>query len=167
MKSRIFDRFSESKKWRDYINLKTFECRIALIITTLILFLATSVDLYKNFNEYISAFQNATLYIAQALIGLIGIILAGVAIIISVFNKKLLITIEKLNTESNFINKILISFEFLAFNIGIGIGFFLIVHFSLYTKLELIPKAPFYVMLALATYFFFFIIFNLYHIFSK
>ncbi|WP_208592310.1 hypothetical protein [Gracilibacillus suaedae] len=159
MKQKILDRFAANKKWKDYISFKRFECKAALLATLSLLIFSMYIDIYDNFNNYIIAFQNLTIYIVQALLGLLGIILAGVAIIISVFNKNTLKKIKEIGEDKDFINKILISFEFLAFNTGIGILLFLIMHLSLYSQIQLVGKFNLYLIFSVLTYFLFFVIF--------
>ncbi|MYL35541.1 hypothetical protein GLW08_11840 [Pontibacillus yanchengensis] len=158
MKTRILDRFSTNKKWKDYINIRSFECKASLIISILLVFAFYLFDMYGSFDTYVEVLQDITLNIIQALISLLGIIIAGVAIIFSALNKEVLATIKKINPTAS-IQTIFISFEFLAFNIGIGIMIFLLLHFSLYTSFELVPEIVFYILLSFFLYFFTFIIF--------
>jgi len=158
MKKKIFDRFTENEKWGDYFNLKNFECKVALIITVISIVISLLAKLHENFDDFIVAFQNISLYVAQALLGMIGIIIAGVAIIISTLTKEIMSRIEKHNPHSS-IKSILVSFEFLAFNIGIGIFIFIILYLVLNSSSGLISPFPFYLVTSIVIYFFSFIVF--------
>ena len=122
MKHKILERFTDNKKWNDYANFKSFECKSALIITLIFLAFSITTEVYENFTLYLTVLRNVTLSIAQALIGVIGIIIAGVAILFSVLNKKIVKAIEKTSNKS--VQNLIVSFEFLAFNVGIGIFIF-------------------------------------------
>lgn len=158
MKTRIFDRFTENNKWHDYLNFKSFEIKMSLITVLAILVLFYTLNIYDNFNAFLLPLQNLTLYIFQALIGMLGIILAGLAIIVGLLNKETIHSIEKHNDKLS-LQKTLISFEFLSFNIGIGIFIFVIIHLILYSKQSLINTILFYFILAIVTYFLAFIMF--------
>lgn len=160
MKEKMFERFSDEGKWHDYYNFKTFECRTSITFTIIILILSLFIDLHGNLEEYLIALQNTSLYVMQAFVGLLGIIIAGVAIIISIFTKDLVNIINKLN-KNNPIYKVLISFEFLAFNIGISILLLLLVYFTLNTPIDILPKIAFYITLVIIIYYILFIIFYL------
>jgi len=158
MNKRIFGRFKENKKWKDYYNFKSIECKVSLIITTIILFCFIFLDVYEDFTTFVVSLQNITVYIGQALIGMLGIILAGIAIIVSVLNKDTLNSIEKKNGKGS-IHRVLISFEFLIFNIGIGIFLFFLLNLILSSDQKLIPIYWFYFAIAIISYFLAFIIF--------
>jgi hypothetical protein len=154
----ILKRFSENGKWKDYINRKAFEVRISVVFTLIILIMLGFLDVFNNFSSYLSPIQNITLNIATALIGMLGTILAGIAIIISILNKDVIKLIENLNSKKS-IQKVLVSFEFLAFNIIMGIILYYILHFVLYVPKPLVPLIIFYLILGVCIYFFLFIIF--------
>lgn len=157
MNQRIFGRFKESKKWDDYYNFKSLECRISLIVAILTLFTFDYLGVYNKFDIFVVSLQNITIYIAQALIGMLGIIFAGIAIVISLLNKKLLNSIKKINNKG--IESILISFEFLTFNIGCGIILFIFINLILHNQKEMLPISFFYIIIFFISYFFAFIIF--------
>lgn len=158
MDKRVFGRFNESQKWKDYFNFKSFECKMSFILTVIVLIFFKILDVYNHFSIYVTALQNITIYIAQALIGMLGIILAGIAIIVGILNRDSISSIEKLNPKKS-IQSVLVSFEFLVFNIGIGIFLFLLLNLILYSEQGLIPVFQFYCSLAIAIYFLAFIVF--------
>ena len=158
METRIFKRFSKHNKWNDYYNFKSFECKMALITMIVTLIKFKVLNIYSNFNTYLLSLQNMTIYTFQALMGMLGIILAGLAIIVGVLNKESIKSIEKHNGKGS-IQGALISFEFLAFNIGIGIFAFLLLNLVLYSDKDLISFSFFYFIVAMVSYFLAFIIF--------
>lgn len=155
---KILSRFYDHKKWKDYYNLKSFEVRFSLLASLFLLFLFYKWDIYSNFDKFIIPLQNTTLNIATAFIGMLGTILAGLAIIIGILQKKVIDSIERLNGKGSVYN-VLISFEFLAFNISLAILLFYALNLGLYNPKEILPKFTFYIFSFLAIYFFFFIIF--------
>ena len=82
------------------------------------------------------------------MIGLIGIILAGIAIIIGTLNNDNMSIIEK-NVGEDAIEEILISFEFLAFISAIEVVIFFILYLILYSQEYLWNKTIFYFVLHL------------------
>lgn len=155
---KILSRFNDNKKWKDYYNFKSFEVKFSLFTSLVLLFIFYNWDIYSNFDKFIVSLQNTTLNIATAFIGMLGTILAGLAIIIGILQKKVIDAIERLNGKGSVYN-ILISFEFLAFNIGLGILLFYTLNLGLYSPKEILPKFTFYILAFLVIYFFFFIIF--------
>ncbi|WP_432664186.1 hypothetical protein R9X47_27100 [Wukongibacter baidiensis] len=158
MEKRPFKRFNKYKKWKDITNIKATECILALIFTMLFLALTYFLDLYNGFQYYEEALKNITLYIASALIGMIGIILAGIALMLGLINKDIKRAMEKANGKG-VIEGILVSFEFLAFIVAVEIALFFSLYILIYSPKELIPYFLFLPLLALVSYAFFFTIF--------
>lgn len=124
MEGSILKNFTNYKIWRHYVNLKNFECYTALICSiVLTLFLLSKADLYNNFFQYNALLNNIFLYSGQALIGMLGVLLAGLALVINLLNKNVKRKIEEINSEQD-LKTILISFVFLGFNVSIGILLF-------------------------------------------
>ena len=92
------------------------------------------------------------------MIGLIGIILAGIAIIIGTLNNDNMSIIEK-NVGEDAIEEILISFEFLAFISAIEVVIFFILYLILYSQEYLWNKTIFYLISFIIIYLFIFTIF--------
>ncbi|RWZ59855.1 hypothetical protein EQV77_00735 [Halobacillus fulvus] len=163
MKKKIFERFNEYKKWKDYINPTSFEVKITVLVTVIFVVGALTLKTYDHFDSYYDFFKTLTLSVAQALIGVLGVIIAGVAIIISVLKKEIIETIESINKNKSGnkldIGQLLVSFEFLAFNVGIGIFFYLSMYFILFSPYQLVNKFIFYTLLFVLSYLLFFIIF--------
>ncbi|WPC42380.1 hypothetical protein [Clostridium sp. JS66] len=154
----LFKRFNKYKKWKDLFDFSSLECKIAVIFTGIILWITYSFNIYADFKSFEVAIQNVALYIASALIGMIGIILAGIAVIISMLNKNVTKEIERLNGKDS-VDEILVSFEFLTFIIGIQIITFFLTYIILYSPLSLPTEKLFYLIFAVLSYIFVFTIF--------
>lgn len=154
----LLNRFKKYNKWNDLVDCSSLEVKCSIILTVIILLVISLFQVYSDFERFIVPIQNVTLYIASALIGMIGIILAGVAIIIGLLDRDIVKKIEELNGEDS-VDKILISFEFLAFIIGIEIIIFFLIHIILYSPKSLPPIYIFYTIFAILSYIFIFTIF--------
>lgn len=158
MKKSLLANFREYNKWGDIINLNLMECQVSLILTLVILIILGLLDVRGHYKCFETAFQNIVLYISAALIGMIGIILAGIAIIIGVLNKEIKVQIEKANGADS-IERILTSFAFLTFIIGLQIVMFFMIYIALYSPNKVFPTIMFYCSIGLISYLFLFTIF--------
>ena len=122
----LINRFNKYNKFKEFTDLDSMEVKAALFLTILTFIICgIGLNLYENFNDFEPALQNICIYISTAMIGLIGIILAGIAIIIGTLNNDNMSIIEK-NVGEDAIEEILISFEFLAFISAIEVVIFFI-----------------------------------------
>lgn len=153
----FMDRLIKHKKWKDYCKLES-ECIIALILTFVVLVVFFALNIHGEFKSFYVAFQNITLYIASALIGMMGVILAGIAIITGVLNKKVVKKIDEIN-GSETVEKLLTSFEFLGFNTGVQIILFFLLYIILNSPRPLVNIGIFYFLVFIICYLFLFIIF--------
>ncbi|WP_286947654.1 hypothetical protein [Exiguobacterium sp. UBA4551] len=145
-------------KLKDLINIKNKEVVISLILSFVTsIVLLYFLNIYSNWSRYELMLQSLTLYIFQSFIGLIGIIVAGVAVVISVFTKDVLKVMRKFNLARNLV-PIFKSFVFLANCTAYGVFIFLIVYFSLYSETK-IDIWLFSFITFLISYIFYFIIF--------
>lgn len=154
----MFTRFLKYEKFNELLDIKLNEVKISLIFIFLIAIVFETLDIYININNYNEAFKNISIYIATALIGVLGIILAGISIITSSLNKKNINLIEKINGE-DVVERILTSFEFLAFLIGVQIVSFFIIYMSLFSSYSIPSKLLFYMITTPIIYLFLFSIF--------
>lgn len=116
----------EYKKYKDIYKLNSLEVLISLISAlafTSILFFIINNSNYEDINNLIRAL---TKDIAISLIGLLGFIVAALAILTSAISKKVMNIIQKKN-KLDIIKRILLSFYLLGLIIGITIviGFLL------------------------------------------
>lgn len=158
MKEYILIRLTRNKKWLDYVNLKSIECQASLLFSIIILAIINLLHVHEKFSSFLVTFQNITLGIAQALIGMLGFVLAGIAIIISTLKKDVVKKIEQVNGKGK-VEQILSSFEFLTLNISISIVLFYIVYLMLGSPSKLVSSGIFNCMVFFLSYLFIFIIF--------
>lgn len=152
--------FIDSKKYKDYYNFcDAWECKISIVLTIsmIIILYGKNVDLYNNFDSYIVDIKNIFIYFASGLLGIIGISLAGIALVLSLFDndfKRQLNSIGRIDL----IDTVLLDFKFLIFNLGIGS----VIFFFLYMLLpsEYIFSIPvFYLLVAIIIYYKSFLVF--------
>ena len=119
-----------NKKYRDYYSFRNWECKISIVLTTLIVISLTtpSINIYGRLDEYIPIIQNITIYLAAGLLAMIGVILAGIALILSLLDKKFRDSIKDIS-EKDLVREIMGSFEFLVLNLGISSILFFILYF--------------------------------------
>ncbi|MGV8983841.1 hypothetical protein [Clostridium sp.] len=154
----LFKRFKKYNKWNDLFAISSLECQSALIFTIIILLIVYILKIHSNFQFFEVAIQNVALYIASALIGMIGIILTGIAVIIGMLSKDVVKRIDLLN-GINSVDKILVSFEYLTFMIGTQIITFFLIYIILYSPYNLPSQTIFYLIFAVLSYVFIFTIF--------
>ncbi|WP_419750628.1 hypothetical protein [Terrisporobacter petrolearius] len=147
----MLSRFLKYKKFTEFVDYKSMESIIALLMTMIFVFISECINLYEKFDIFQPALQNIAIYVAAALIGMIGIILAGISIVICSINKENRKVIERLNGE-NTLEELLVSFEFLAFIVGIQILVYFCLYLILYSELPLLPKLPFYIIVILLVF---------------
>ncbi|WP_026477579.1 hypothetical protein [Alkaliphilus transvaalensis] len=153
-----FKRFKTYKKWNCFFDKNSIEFPISILITFLIVISFYLLNIYPNFQYFQEAIKTICLYIASSLIGLIGILLAGMAFIASILTEDKRKIINKVN-RSGSLESILVSFEFLAFIIGIQVFAFFFLYLLLHSPKEVIVSWLFYIIVSISTYFFTFTIF--------
>ncbi|QNR22481.1 hypothetical protein HNY42_15895 (plasmid) [Exiguobacterium sp. Helios] len=146
-----------NSKFKDLINIKSSEVRMTWLITIGTLIVLHQLNVYSNWVDYESMFKSLINSVIQSFIGLIGIIIAGVAVIISVFTREVLRVMRKKDLVDS-LRPIFNSFVFLAQFTVIGIILFVFVYFFIHTKV-LIPMWLFYVIIFVTTYIFYFVMF--------
>lgn len=158
MKGNTLQRIKECQKWKDIVNFSCMECQVALFLTLIVIIVLQALDVYENFSIFEECFKNISIYIAAALIGMLGLVLSGIAIIIGVLDKAVTKKIKELNGEES-INRILLSFEFIAFNIGLLIVIFFLVYVFLFSDKVATNVIVFYAVVAILSYWFVFTVF--------
>ncbi|MCF8010943.1 MAG: hypothetical protein K9L17_10315 [Clostridiales bacterium] len=166
MKSSVFARISKYNKWLDVVSLSTIECRMGLMFAVIMLLLAYYLDVYNSIDVFLVPMQNITLFIATTLFGMIGIILAGLAIVIGKLDHNVVKLIDKLNGK-NTTERMLVSFEYLAFNIGVQVMAFLMIYFILFSPKPLVCEFLFYVIFGFISYWLSFTLFYIISIMSN
>lgn len=127
IKDTSFKEVIEYKKYRDIYKVNSIEVLVSVIsalVFTSILFFIINNSNYEDINNLIRAL---TKDVAISLIGLLGFIVAALAILTSAISKKVINIIQKKN-KLDIIKRILLSFYLLGLIIGITI----IIEFLLY-----------------------------------
>lgn len=158
----MFNDFTKNDKWKDYINIHEIEVKLAMLGTTIFFIALFNISFYGDFNQFVGAVTNILLYLIAGFFTLIGFSVSGIAIIISLFSKKDIDTINKYNNQQN-MEKVICSFEFIAFNLSCELFACIVLYFYLHSKLSLLPQIPFWVLTCILIYF---TIFNVFYIVS-
>ena len=159
----MIERIKSYNRYKDYYTFSCIEVKIATIITFILMFFIFGV---LNFYEIFSVVQEDLKQIILAILGgeftLLGMSLAGMAIITSLISPDFLHAIGKVD-DNDTINRVLSHFEFSALNLGIQISYLLLVYFAFISTMEVLNKIPFIICSTLVCYHFFF---NLFYIIS-
>jgi len=146
-KSRIFD----------LINMKEWEVRWSLAVSMIIFAVLVSIGFYRDFNNFEEITKTLITCMLGAMVGLIGFSLSGIAIIVSLFSKDEVSSIDRINGKG-MIDTVLFTYSFLAKNIGVQCLIMAVLLFLLSSKLPIIPEAPFYLFTILEVYHIVFIV---------
>ena len=147
-----------------YININNFfdvgtvEVKSALFFTIIVFIVIYNLKVYDNFSIYQDAFKNIFIYIASALIGVIGLVFASVALVFTALDEKLLVKIKKYYPEIKY-EDIFDNFKFISFNIGMEIILFFLLYLILHSDKELVNYYYFYLLVSIITYLFLFTVF--------
>jgi len=145
-----------NSKILDLICIKNLEVIITIILSITTLIILCRLNVHANWLEYEPMFKSIVLAIFQSFIGLIGIIIAGVAVIISVFTRDVLRVMRKQELVDN-LKPIFYSFVFLAQITVVGVVIFLFAYIFSHSKIY-IPAWSFYTIAFIATYILYFVI---------
>ena len=161
-KNKKVEKIKKINSYKDFYSLKNSECKIALAFTIVSFIILNYINLFERFSMYRVALQNMSIYIASGLLAMIGVILTGIALMLSLLDKRFRDSIKGV-VEGDPIRETMASFKFITVNIGIASIFFFCLYFALYMQLG-IPKYTyyrygFYVIVALIIYYFVFIVF--------
>ncbi|WP_147564971.1 hypothetical protein [Clostridium tyrobutyricum] len=151
----------KSKKYEDFYTFKESECKIALVFAVISIAVGNCFGLFEQFNVFRVALQNISIYIASGLLAMIGIILTGIALMLSLLDKKFREFIK--DVEDNAIEELMLSFEFITINIGLASILFFFMHIGLFIHFNIpkytIYKCIFYIISFFIIYYFVFIVF--------
>jgi len=145
------------KKYLDIINFKTSEVIATIIFSSLFTCLFSIISMEININDLNKIIQDVTKDIGISMIGFLGFIISGLAILTSSISNKIMNIINK-NKKIDIIEKILLSFYLL----GIITGSVILLSFFIYIGSYSNIKFCLYLFIGLTfllTYLVFFIIF--------
>nr|DAQ13416.1 MAG TPA: hypothetical protein [Caudoviricetes sp.] len=158
----MFNDFKKYNKWKDYINIHEFEVKLALLSTAIFFIVLFNINLYGDFEQFAGAVINMISYLIAGFFTLIGFSVSGIAIIVSLFSKKDIDTINKYNNQQ-YMEKVICSFEFISFNLSCELFMCTLLYFYLHSKLSLLPQIPFWILTCILIYL---TIFNVFYIVS-
>ena len=145
------------KKYKDLYNRKSIEVIIALFSSIIFTFLLHFIISNSNYEDINNLIRALTKDIAIALIGLLGFIVTGLAILTSAISNKLM-NILREKQKIQVIERILLSFYLLGFIIGITILIQIIMYVISFISIDII-KPIFYIIVFIITYLVVFILF--------
>lgn len=159
----MLERFRKYRRYKDYYSLSCVEVRAAIVVTVIItVFIFEVFNFYEIFNIVQEDIKQIIITLLGGEFTLLGMSLAGMAIITSLISPEILAVVNKIDKEDT-INRVLSHFEFSALNLGIQISYLTLVYFALSSMREVIEKTPFIICSVLICYHFFF---NLFYILS-
>lgn len=155
----MIERIKKYKRYKDYYTISCFEVRIAILVTiSLAGLLLGRLNFYENFVEY----QNDIKQILTVIIGgeftLLGMSLAGMAIITAMFSTESLRIINSID-KNDTINRVLSQFEFSALNLGIQIVYLIALYLIIASNEETTAFPLFLLCFLVVTYHFTFNVF--------
>ncbi|NFO11222.1 hypothetical protein FDB29_08945 [Clostridium botulinum] len=120
IKDTSFEDIKRYKKYKDIFNIKSIEVLVSLISAIIFTFVIINIINNSNYEDINNLIRSLTKDIAIALIGLLGFIVTGLAILTSAISNKLMNIIhERKKTQT--VERILLSFYLLGLIIGITI----------------------------------------------
>lgn len=158
----MFERFKKYSKWGEYFSWKEWEVKVAVIGTVIAVIFSIFLNIYGEFTYYEEPLKNLLLYLIGGFIGLIGIVLSGIAIVVSLFDEKQKELIDKINGKGT-LERLMCSFEFLAFNLGISVMYLIALYLTICSRRPLVNKELYIILLGLTIYA---ILFNLFYTIS-
>ena len=105
---------------KDIVNIKESETQIALLLSIVLCVMLYLMGFYNDISEYADLLQNLMICFIGGFIGMTGFSLAGMTMMVSLFNRKQVELIEK-NNGSGVVEQIMRSYAYLAFISGINI----------------------------------------------
>lgn len=150
----------EEKELEPIINYKEFEVYFSFIcslILTIVIFLFVETNIDSNMNYIVTTTQNMLLYTIAGLIGMIGFIVSGLAIVSGTTSSKVIgVMIDK--RKFNYLLTVLFSFFYIGLIIGILIVLSIILYFIMGINVNF--NFPIYIIIVfLMTYGVFFTLF--------
>lgn len=149
---------TKNGRWKDYLNFRESEVKIAILLSILVLMLFEYLEIYNNMILFDGIIIDILLCLIGGFIGLIGFALSGIAIMIGLFSKKQINLIEQ-NSKKGILEQIMSSFAFLALNVAINVFVLIVVLLLLSSNRKLVSLFAFVILLIVISYFTFFNIF--------
>lgn len=141
---------------RDYYCVKSLEVKFAIVLTLLFCFSCFFLRVYENFTQFESVMTNLLLGTIGGEFALLGMTLAGMAIITSLVTPEIIEVIEKNDKGSDVIGRLMSQFEFSAFNLIIQISYVILLTLFIQSSFQLCNRVVFYIVFLLMCYHLFF-----------
>lgn len=149
----------------DYIDIKNIEVKMSLCTTLIIFIVMLWIKVHSNFDVFAEYICDGVLCIIGALIGILGILLAGVAFVASLFTPDYVDAVacglKALHQKKKFLDfkngeevveDILNSFIFLSLHIGLYIIYLIVIYFLINSTISIIPILQFYIVTIISIY---------------
>lgn len=157
----MFGRIKKYSRYSDYYAVKCFEIKIAIVLTVISsYFFLGKLDFYEHFLEYQDDIKQIILTLVGGEFTLLGMSLAGMAIITGIFSPEALKMINSVD-KNDTINRILSQFEFSALNLGIQIAYLLFMYLLIVSN-RAVTAFPIFAICFVVTIYHF--IFNMFYI---
>ena len=113
LKDSSLKKLIEYKKYTDLYDLSTLECRIALVSSVFFSIIAIVISFSKGNDYFANEWANILSSISLALVGFLGFIVIGLAILTGAISSRLY-KVLKISEKISVLEKILMSFYFLG-----------------------------------------------------
>lgn len=149
-----------NKKWKDLYNIKETEVIISIILTNIIIIVALLFDLRGNFVVLQDSIKSVIAVFLGGLLAMLGFVLTGIAIVISLFDKKMLKILKKMKKEEAVL-QILTSYEFSGISLVITVLLLTILFVFISANVPVVGAGVFYGGCYITIYL---VLFNLFYI---
>ena len=148
----MIEYFINNKKFFEYFK-KSFESKTALISSLVILGIAWIFDIYNNFGDFIDMIDTFLSSLAGAFIGLLALILSGIALYGTLFDEKYANRINALSEDRDAVSKLFCSFVFLAFNVLCSVIITIIILIMIHCRAPIVCMPVFYLIVFTYVYY--------------
>lgn len=150
----MIERIKKYKRYKDYYTLSSFEVKWSICITVVtIVFLNCVLDFYQRFFSYCEGLKQIIMVMTGGEFTLLGMSLAGIAIVVALFSSEELKILEKVD-KNDAINRVLSQFEFSAMNLSLQIIYLLIIYLILFNTKPVVAFWIFWGIIGLVMYHF-------------
>lgn len=155
----MFNRIIKYERYKDYYSLNSMEVKISLLLSIAFSTMAFYfLDIYNKFAFFESAIIDLLSYVIAGEFGLIGMALAGMAIITSLITPDIMAVIQK-NDHNDVTGRLLSQFEFSAFNFAVQISYIIFLWICIHSDKKIVSPLFFYIIFIILIYHFFFNLF--------
>lgn len=158
MKDVSFQKLVTLKKYKDLFDLKSIECIVALLSSVLVGILLAVWTFYEDCNEIVNSLLSLTDGIGIALIGFLGFIVTGLAILIGAISSKIVKRLQSRNKMQT-LERILLSFYLL----GIISAFIILLSLILHFIIELPINAQPFLTVVITVIYSYFAVFSIFY----